>query len=335
MRPFLPAVVAPFAAAVLAAAAAPVGAADSPGGGLTTEALRARSPLAAALGARVEEPRVIPGLDAPAGSDAPAWRRVLAPRSASGLFTQVFGGGLSTSEFDLRSTHGLRGVPPFVTLSPGLNILLPDGPATADFPAPGPDLNGALWGVSAEFMAFMPLSEKWAAQVAVAPGLYSDFEPGGTRVLGRVPARALGIYTHSPRTQFTVGAVYLARDDVTWVPALGVIHRPTDRTALELILPRPRVVHRFWGPSKADGGFGYVAGELGGGTWGVRRESGRHDAVTLSDLRLLTGLEVKRDGRTGLLAETGWVFNRDIEYESGVGDADFDDAWLFRVGVRK
>ena len=317
---------------LLLAAACLVPAAD--GADLTTEQLRARSPLAAALGARVREPRPIPGLDAAADA-APAWRRVLAPRSASGLFTQVVGGDLSTTEFDLRSTHGLRGAPPFVTVSPALNVLLPDGPDTAAFPAPGPDLNGALWGVNAEFMAFMPLSEKWAAQVAVAPGVYSDFEPGGTRVLGRVPARALGIYTHSPRTQFTVGAVYLARDDVTWVPALGVIHRPSDRTTLELILPRPRVVHRFWGDSKADGGFGYLAGELGGGTWGVLRASGRHDAVTLSDLRLLAGLEVRRGGRSSWLAETGYVFAREVEYESGVGDADFDDAWLLRVGVRK
>ena len=324
MRPLL------LAAACLAAPSG-VPAADGPG--LTTEQLRARSPLAAALGARVREPRTLPGLDGPAG-DAPAWRRVLAPRSASGLFTQVVGGDLSTTEFDLRSTYGLRGVPPFVTISPGLNVLLPDGPETADFPAPGPDLNGALWGVNAELMAFTPLSEKWAAQVAVAPGVYSDFEEGGLALV-RFPARALGIYTHSPKTQFTVGAVYLARDDVTWVPALGVIHRPTARTTLELVLPRPRVVHRFWGGSTADGGFGYLAGELGGGTWGVRRAGGGHDAATLSDLRLLAGLEARRDGRSSWLAETGYVFARQVEYESGVGDADFDDAWLLRVGVRR
>ena len=332
---------APPAATLLALAAAAAwpaaGLADDrpaggrPAGGLTTEALRARSPLAAALGARVEEPRDLPALTE---SDGPAWRRVLAPRGASGLFTTVVGGDLNTTEIDVRSTHGLRGVPPFVTISPGLSVLLTDGPETADFPARGPDLNGALWGVNAELMAFMPVSARWAAQVAVAPGVYSDFEEDGLALV-RFPARALGIYTHSPRTQFTVGAVYLARDDVTWLPALGVIHRPTDRTALELVLPRPRVVHRFWGDSKADGGFGYLAGELGGGTWGVLRDRGGHDTATLSDLRLLAGLEVKRDGRTGWLAETGYVFGRRVEYESGAGDADFGDAWLFRVGVRK
>ena len=305
-------------------------AADGPG--LTTEALRSRSPLAAALSARVREPEPLPTISD--GGGAPAWRRVLAPRSASGLFTSVVGDDLNTTEFDLRSTHGLRGAPPFVTLSPGLNVLTPDGPVTADFAPPGPDLPGALWGLNAELMAFMPLSEKWAAQAAVAPGLFTDFENAGGDAF-RIPGRVLGIYTHSPRTQFTVGAVFLDREDVTWLPALGLIHRPTDRTTLEFILPRPRVVHRFWGESKADGGFGYLAGELGGGSWAVERADGSDDVATLSDLRLLGGFEVKRDGRVGLLAETGWVFNRDVEYAGGAGDADFGDAWLFRVGVRK
>ena len=305
-------------------------------GELTTETLRARSPLARALGARVGPPVPEPG-------EAPAWRRVLTPRNAAGLFTTVLGDDLSTAEFDLRSTHGLRGVPPFVTLSPGVNLLMPDGPVSADFLPPGadalgslggPDLPARLWGVNAELMAFMPLSERWSAQAAVAPGLFTDFEHAGGDAF-RLPGRVLGIYKHSERTQLTVGAVYLDREDVTWLPALGLIHRPTDRTTLELILPRPRVVHRLWGGSKIDGGFGYVAGELGGGSWAVERADGRDDVATLSDLRLLAGLEVKRDGRTNLLAETGFVFNRDVEYESGVGDAEFDGAWLFRFGVRK
>ena len=330
----------PLLAAALLAGFSQV-AAGQDAGGLTTGALRARSPLAAALGARVEEPRALPGLEPPAGDGEPSMlMKVLTPRDASGLFTQVVGGGLSLTEFDLRSTHGLRGVPPFVTVSPGLNVVLPDGPDTRDFAAPGPDLNEGLWGVNAELMAFMPLSERWAAQVAVAPGVYSDFEAAG-RDLVRVPGRVLGIYTHSPRTQFTVGAVYLARDDVGWLPAVGMIHRPTDRTAIELILPRPRVIHRFWGTGKDDGGFGYVAGELGGGMWSVRRSAsgpirqGFADTATLSDLRLLGGLEVKRTGRLTWLAETGYVFNRQVEYQSGVGDANFGEAWLIRVGVRR
>ena len=333
-------------------------AAGGPPAGLTTEALHARSPLAAALGVRVREPVPLPGLAPPRGDGGPsALRRALAPRNAAGLFTRVVGGDFSSAEFDARTTHGLRGAPPFVTLSPGLNLLLTDGPSTADSVSPlvwreapsddpfddrltfaAPDLPGALWGVNAELMAFMPLSRKWAAQAAVAPGVFTDFANTSGDAF-RMPARVLGIYTQSPRTQWTVGAVFLDREDVTWLPALGVIHRPTDRTTLELILPRPRVVHRFWGESKADGGFGYLAGELGGGSWAVERTAAtgrtRDDVATLSDLRLLAGFEVKRAGRVGLLAETGWAFARGVEYESGLGDADFDDAWLFRVGVRK
>ena len=323
---------------LIAAALAPAAAGQ---GKLTTESLRARSPLARALGARVGPPVPEPG-------EVPAWRRVLTPRNASGLFTTVVGDDLSTAEFDLRSTHGLRGVPPFVTLSPGVNLLTPDGPVSEKFAPPGadapgspgpPDLPARLWGVNAELMAFMPLSERWSAQAAVAPGLFTDFENVGGDAF-RLPGRVLGIYKHSERTQLTVGAVYLDREDVTWLPALGLIHRPTDRTALELILPRPRVVHRLTGADADNGLFGYVAGELGGGSWAVRRDDGRDDVATLSDLRLLIGLEGKGNAwghayMRNLFAETGYVFNRSVEYASGVGDAEFDGAWLFRVGLRK
>ena len=323
----------PTAATLLFAAALAPAAAGR--GELTTESLRARSPLARALGARVGPPVPEPG-------EVPAWRRVLTPRNASGLFTTVLGDELSTAEFDHRSTHGLRGVPPFVTLSPGVNLLMPDGPTTEAFPAPGPDLPARLWGVNAELMAFMPLSERWSAQAAVAPGLFTDFENTGGDSF-RMPGRILGIYKHSERTQLTVGAVYLDREDVTWLPALGLIHRPTDRTTLELILPRPRVIHRFTGRDADNGLFGYVAGELGGGSWAVERDGGGrtfHDVATLSDLRLLVGLEGKGNAwghayMRNLFAETGYVFNRSVEYSSGAGDAEFGGAWLFRVGVRK
>ncbi|MEM9702771.1 MAG: DUF6268 family outer membrane beta-barrel protein [Planctomycetota bacterium] len=326
----------------------------------TTEDLRARSPLAAALNAEVHPPAAIPsrlalpfgpsaGPPPPAGPPAfgpppvadaaqPAWLRMLTPRSSGGTRTEVFGDDLSTSEIDLQSTHGLRGVPPFVTVTPGLNLLLADGPSTSEFPAPGPDLPAQLWGLSAGFTATMPLSERWIAQIGVSPGLYTDFDNTSSDSF-RIPARALAIYNYSPRTQFTVGAVFLDREDITWVPAVGMIHRPNPRTTLEFILPRPRIIQQFWGLDQNDGGFGYLAGELGGGSWAVERSRRPgvpiDDVATLSDLRLLAGFEWKRQGRVGFVAETGWVFNREIEYDSGIGNADFDDAWLFRVGLRR
>ena len=327
--------------------------AGDPGGGrtLTTEQLHARSPLAAALHAEVRPPSSrapraeydrAPSSRAPAtpataeGVGTPGWLRLLTPRSASATVTAVAGDDLSTSAFDLRSTHGLPGVPPFVTVTPGLNLLSTNGPTTENFPAPGPDLPARLWGVDADVAAFMPLSERWSVQAAVSPGLFTDFDNTSGDAF-RIPGRLLGIYKYSPRTQFTVGAVYLDREDVTWLPALGVIHQPNDRTTLEFVLPRPRVVQRLGWIRPEDSAYVYLAGELGGGSWAIERADGAatDDIATLSDLRLLAGLEAKNDGQVKFLAETGWVFGRDIEYASGVGGADFDDAWLFRVGLRK
>ncbi|MFH5803841.1 DUF6268 family outer membrane beta-barrel protein [Alienimonas sp. DA493] len=322
---------------------------------ITTEQLHEHSALARALNARVHPPappsgvRLPPpgspngppspsGPPAPPAPAGPSWLTMLTPRAASGSVTQVLGDELSFAEVAVQSTHGLRGVPPFVTVTPALSVLAVNEPDLAEFPPPGPDLPSRLWGVSAGFTAIMPLSEQWIVQAGLSPGFYSDFENTSGDAF-RMPGRLLGIYNRSPQTQFTVGVVYLDREDLSWLPALGMIHRPSSRTTLEFILPRPRVVRQLFGRDEKTGGFGYVAGELGGGSWAIERQDRpgvpTEDVVTISDLRLLAGVELRREGRVGFLAETGWAFSRDVEYESGLGDAEFGDAWLLRFGLRK
>ncbi|QDT17855.1 DUF6268 family outer membrane beta-barrel protein [Alienimonas californiensis] len=318
---------------------------------ITTEQLHEHSALARALNARVHPPAPpsgvrLPPLDSPvpAGAAAPpappepSWLKMLSPRSAQGQVTQVVGDGLSFAEVSLQSTHGLRGVPPYVTVTPALSVLAVDDPDLADFPPPGPDLPSRLWGASAGFTAIMPLSEQWIVQAGVSPGFYSDLDNTSGDAF-RMPGQAVGIYTYSPQTQFTVGVVFLDREDLSWLPALGVIHRPNARTTYEFILPRPRIVQQLSGCDPQTGCFGYLAGELGGGSWAIERDARpgvpTDDVATISDLRLLAGVELKREGRVGFLAETGWVFSREVEYESGIGDAEFGDAWLLRFGLRK
>ncbi len=124
---------APLAAALFAAALTSAGE-SCDGADLTTEQLHAASPLAAALNARVRPPAPADCTD----SAEPAWLKMLTPRSASGQVTEVAGGDFSSTELAVQSTHGLRGVPPFVTITPALSLLTTDGPTTEAFSPPAP-----------------------------------------------------------------------------------------------------------------------------------------------------------------------------------------------------
>ena len=333
-------------AAVLFAAAALCAGEGCDAGDLTTEQLHAASPLARALNARVHPPAPRSSFGrvgrsagaAPAELAGPAWLKLLTPRSALGQVTQVAAEELSSAEIALQGTYGLRGTPPFVTVTPAFSALFLDEPNPADFPAPGPDLPSRLYGFSAGFTAFMPISEQWTIQASLSPGLFTDLDNTSSDAF-RTPGNLLGIYTLSPRTQFTIGVAYLDREDISFLPAVGVIHRPNARTTYELILPRPRVVRQLWGCDATDGAFGYVVGELGGGSWAVRRDDRpgvpTDDVATLSDLRLLAGFEMKNEGALGFLAESGLVFGREVQYASGVGDTEFDSAFLLRLGLRR
>jgi len=56
--------------------------------------------------------------------------------------------------------------------------------------------------------------------------------------------------------------------------------------------------------------------------------------VTLSDYRLMTGMEYKRPNNREYFWETGIVFSRSVEYNSGIGDYNPDSTMLIRAGSK-
>jgi len=64
----------------------------------------------------------------------------------------------------------------------------------------------------------------------------------------------------------------------------------------------------------------YFSGELGGGSWAVRRVSGDDDVATYRDFQFLVGIEHKEPGVINWQLEGGYVFSRDVEYISKTGD---------------
>jgi hypothetical protein len=141
----------------------------------------------------------------------------------------------------------------------------------------------------------------------------------------------MAYYTASPNLQWAGGVVYLDRQDLPALPAFGVILTPRDDLRYELMFPKPRLAWRqYFTPLYEQ--WVYITGELGGQSWAVERSGGGNDIATYRDLRLVLGMERKRNSGRMLFVEGGYVFGREVEYESNVGKLSPGDTAFLRVG---
>ena len=234
------------------------------------------------------------------------------------------GNNFGVTDFDVQGTIGFGALPQF-TITPGFQMAFLNGPRRTDLP-------GRVFNARAEFRWFQPPGtvSQWGYELAVAPGIYSDFERENSDAI-RILGRAIGFYAHSPQTQYVFGIAYLDRENLAVLPVFGVILLPRDDVRLELIFPQPRVAYRLM-RDESGSRWIYLPGEFGGGSWAIQRTTGRKDIATYSDWRLILGLETKFiTGRRWLL-EAGYVFNRQLEYDSGPGDFDPGDTAMIRAG---
>jgi hypothetical protein len=255
------------------------------------------------------------------------------PDSRSGMFQGgVFRGTylprLSNAEgfgFTSITNQVTLAVPPFfkgspILVSPGYTMHLLDGPGSTDAPP-------RLHDIELEFRWMNQLTCRWGVDTAITPSFYGDFENNDDAF--RLTGRIIAAYSWSPRLRIVGGVLFLGREDYPIVPIGGIAWEPTDDWNLELVIPRPRAYYRFYNDDIIEH-RGFIGGEFGGNTWAIDRAGGVHDKFTYSDLRLVVGWE--RKAKRGLTArfETGWVFNREIEYESGVANFKPNDTFMVR-----
>lgn len=222
------------------------------------------------------------------------------------------------------------GVPPFVLgapvlITPRVGLHLLDGPDQLDAPARVNDFELSIG-------TFKKLNDRWSARVAVNVGLYADDYSLDDADALRLSGMAFAIYEAAPMWQWTFGVVYLNRDDLSILPAVGLIHDRGD-IRYEFIMPRPRIVWRL--PQDASGAERslYVSGEIGGGAWAVRRTDGTTDTLNLSRWGVLVGYET--GAAFGVDAkcryEFGYLFARDLEYAESGEEFSLDDSLVARV----
>jgi hypothetical protein len=216
------------------------------------------------------------------------------------------------------------GSPLLVTPSFGSSLL--DRPANMD-------ISSELYRASGSMMWMKQHSDRLNFMIGVTPGVASDFE--ATKNAFRIFGFGAAKYQWTPTTELMLGVAYLDRDDIPILPMVGLVWTPNEDTRLELALPRPRLARRLcWnGAWAGPEDWVYLAGELGGGTYAVRRSAGFDDEMTLRDFRLILGIERKsKQGFSGR-AEIGYVFGRKIEFKRDATDFQFPDTVLLRAGV--
>jgi len=258
------------------------------------------------------------------------------PEFKDGLFQLLFG---SATWINDSRADGLD----LVELDAYLGLALPM--PTADWPlvigsslyvtlldgAEALELPEEVYEATMDFMWMPKLTERWTAITAVKVGMYSDFESldGAFRLSGKALLRW---QPRNERLQWVAGVLYLNREDVSWLPAGGVIWKPTDRLTCDLVFPQPKIAYRSnWGDRFVD--QLYLAGEFGGNSYRYSRTTGVRDTLTLRDLRLLLGYERLFGAGAKCFAELGYVFGRQMEFAAVPGEIDLDSALLVRAGL--
>jgi hypothetical protein len=218
-----------------------------------------------------------------------------------------------------------RDTPLLVTPQFGVHLL--DNAGALDIPT-------TLYDSAVEFRHLRKFGNgPWAMDAAVTVGYYSDLEQGSGDAL-RITGRGIGVFEASPTTKWLLGVAYLNRAGATVMPIAGVIFEPRPDLRVEALFPRPRVLWKLADSIDCDERWFYLGGEFGGGVWSITRPStGELDLLNYSDWRVLAGYERKIVGGLSRRFEFGYVFQRELEFDSATPDVMLDDTLFARVGL--
>jgi hypothetical protein len=219
-------------------------------------------------------------------------------------------------------------------ITPGFAANWLEGPLTNVPPMAGdPDLPSRLYDAYLDFSWYPRLSEWLGAELGVRTGVWSDFEDVNSDSI-RLLGRGLATVAITPNLDVLFGAVYLDRLDVKLLPAGGFYYRPTPEWDMYLVFPNPKVRRFLWAVGNTKW-FGYAAGEYGGGSWTVERRGGTlADQIDINDIRVSGGLEFETQTFIRGHFEIGYVFDREVVFNSGDPPTfSPDDTFMVRGGI--
>lgn len=164
-----------------------------------------------------------------------------------------------------------------------------------------------------------------AFDLAAAVQVSSDFNGNAEKGI-QYPSHGVAFITARPDLDLVLGVDYLDRADIKILPVAGLIWKPRSDLRLELVFPRPRAVFQLTDTYRL-----YFYGELGGGTWAIRRPNLADNLATYQDLRVCVGLESVDKGGSRSALEIGYAFDRRLQFTSNTGNLGLDDAVVIRL----
>ena len=129
-----------------------------------------------------------------------------------------------------------------------------------------------------------------------------------------------------------LGAAYLNLETRRVLPIAGVVYHADDDTRLELLFPESKLARRISHTEACDR-WAYLGTQFFGRTWHIERASGIEENVTYTDWRVSLGLETKLVNHMAWYVELGAAFNRELTYESHLGDYDPGTTGFVRGGI--
>ncbi len=211
-------------------------------------------------------------------------------------------------------------------ITPGFAVNYFEGPTTA-----GTALPPRVYDTYLD-LAWLPIITQWlSADLGFRTGVYSDFKKFDSDSI-RYMGRALGLLAFTPYTKVALGVVYLDRNDITWLPAGGIIWRPNPDARYDILFPNPKLARRLRDIGTLELWW-YAAGEYGLGAWTVKRGTST-TSIDYNDIRVMLGLEWVTQSRIRGHFEIGYVFDREILYVGGT-PANFNprDTVMLRGGL--
>ncbi len=200
-----------------------------------------------------------------------------------------------------------------------------DGPEAIDVPE-------TLYQTGVTMMNYRKWSPRLSTTLVASPEIRSDFTTG--KGAFRIFGLAQVSWKWSNQLEWSVGTVFLDRQDVGWLPVLGMVWTPTPDFKVDGMIPRPRIMQRLWKAGGQAEGWVYLGGAFGGNSWAVTRASGQTDFLTLRDYRIMAGYEVVRTGNRGVSIEAGYSFGRTLQYESDSIERDLNDAVFVQANLK-
>ena len=233
------------------------------------------------------------------------------------------GNDMGITTLDFRTTLFTEHFP-LLRLKPRFSAHYLSGPKKTDMP-------GSLYDLALDISLFLPINQRWSFLGGISPSMFSDFENTSSDAV-RITGRALFFWKYSEALRLAGGMIYLDREDVSVLPAVGLTYTPSEDLKFDIMFPKPKVAYRYMHDRSMERWI-YLAGEFGGGSWAIDRASGLEDVATYSDYKLIVGIDHKESEMFSWFAEAAYVFNRDLEYVSGVGDTDLPGTGMIRVGL--